>query len=119
MHTARFAHSRLAAYQVIREALVRGDAIAKGLPRGYAKLSDQLRRALLGAFLQFAEGASREGADRRARLRCARAEAGEAAAALDAVHALGLAPHAEPEAVVALLDRFSAMATGLGRLAGP
>ena len=50
MHTARFAHSRLAAYHVILEALVRGDAVARALPRGYAKLADQLRRALLGAF---------------------------------------------------------------------
>lgn len=116
MHSARFAHSRLAAYQVVREALVRGDRLAKRLPRGYGKLGDQLRRALLGAFLQFVEGACREGADRRARLRCARAEAGEAAAALDAVRALGLAPAGEPEAIVALLDRFAAMATGLGQL---
>lgn len=116
MQVARFAHSRLAAYQVVREALVRGDKVAKKLPRGYAKLGDQLRRALLGAFLQFVEGACREGADRRARLRSARAEAGDAAAALDAVLALGLAPSGEPEAIVALLDRFSAMATGLGQL---
>lgn len=116
MQVARFAHSRLEAYPVIREALVRGDRVAHGLPRGYAKLGDQLRRALLGAFLQFVEGACREGADRRARLRCARAEASEAAAALDAVCVLGLAPAGELEAIVALLDRFSALATGLGRL---
>ena len=98
MQSARFAHSRLLAYQVILEALVRGDAIARALPRGYAKLADQMRRALLGAFLQFVEGASREGADRKSRLRCARAEAGE------------------PEHIVALLDRFVAMVTGLGQL---
>lgn len=36
MQVARFAHGRLAAYQVVLEALVRGDAIAKALPRGYA-----------------------------------------------------------------------------------
>lgn len=118
MHTARFAHSRLVAYQVILDPLVRGDAVARALPRGYAKLTDQLRRALLGAFLQFAEGAAREGADRKARLRCARAEAGEAAAALDAARALQLAPAGEPEHIIALLDRFAAMATGLGQL-GP
>jgi four helix bundle protein len=116
MQVARFAHSRLAAYQVVKEALVRGDALARRLPRGYAKLADQLRRALLGAFLQFVEGASREGADRRARLRCARAEAGEAAAALEAAHALGLAPAEESGQIIALLDRFAAMATGLGQL---
>lgn len=72
MYNARFAHDRLDAYPVIREALVRGDAIARGLPRGYAKLADQLRRELLGAFLQFVEGAARDGDDRKARLRSAR-----------------------------------------------
>ena len=41
MHTARCSHSRLAAYHVILEALVRGDAVARELPRGYAKLADQ------------------------------------------------------------------------------
>ncbi len=46
---------------------------------GYGKLSEQLRRALLGAYLQFTEGAARDGADRNSRLRCARAEAGESA----------------------------------------
>ena len=116
MQVARFAHSLLAAHQVVMEALVRGDALARRLPRGCAKLADQLRRALLRAFLQFLEGACREGADRRARLRCARAEAGEAAAALEAAHAPGLAPAGEPEALVALRDRFSAMVTGLGQL---
>jgi hypothetical protein len=39
MHAPRFAHSRLAAYQVVKEALVRGDALARRLPRGYAKLA--------------------------------------------------------------------------------
>ena len=48
MQTARFAHHSLRAYPVILEALVRGDAVAKKVPRGYAKLADQLRRALLG-----------------------------------------------------------------------
>jgi four helix bundle protein len=116
MQTARFAHHSLRAYPIVLEALVRGDAVAKRVPRGYAKLADQLRRALLGAFLQFVEGAGREGDDRRARLRCARAEAGEAAAALEGGRALGLAPPGEPEHVIALLDDFSAMVTGLGQL---
>jgi hypothetical protein len=46
----------------------------------------------------------------------ARAEAGEAAAALEAAHALGLAPPEESGQIIALLDRFSAMTTGLGQL---
>ena len=116
MYPARFAHHSLDAFGVIREALRLGDAIARELPRGYAKLSDQLRRALLGAYLQFSEAAAREGADRNSRLRRARAEAGESAAALEAVVVLGLAPAARVEPVVVLLDRFCAMVTRLGGL---
>src|SRR4051794_22081705 len=112
---ARFAHDRLDAYRVAKEALVIGDAIARELPRGYGTISDQLRRALMSAFLGVAEAASRSGADRLARFRCARGEASEAAAALDAVLVLGLAPAAEVEAVVALLARLYAMLTRLAK----
>jgi four helix bundle protein len=111
----RFSHERLDAYQVAREALALGEPIARDLPRGYAILGDQLRRALLSAFLGVAEAAARSGADRLARFRCARGEASEAAAALDAVVLLGLAPAARVEPVVALLGRLHAMLTRLCR----
>jgi hypothetical protein len=48
-------------------------------------------------------------------LKCARGEASEAAAALDAVVLLGLAPAARVEPVVALLARLHAMLTRLCR----
>jgi four helix bundle protein len=115
MHTAQFAHSRLEAFRVAKEALVRGDAIAKSLPRGYGPLADQLRRALLGAYLQTCEAAARTGADRGARFRCARAEAGESAACIEAAQALSLVHQDEATDVIVLLDRLSAMLT---RLAG-
>jgi len=51
----KFDHHRLDAFHVARDALRLGDAIARRLPRGYAALSDQLRRALLAAFLGIAE----------------------------------------------------------------
>lgn len=76
----RFPHHQLDAYGVALEALCAADVIAKRLPRGYGPLCDQLRRASQSAFLQLAEGAARSGADRAQRLRCARAEACEAAA---------------------------------------
>jgi hypothetical protein len=50
-----------------------------------------------------------------ARFRCARGEAAEAAAALEAVQLLHLAPKHETDDVLALLDRLCAMLT---RLAG-
>ena len=111
----RFAHDRLDAYHVAREALAAGEAIARALPRGYGTLADQLRRALLSAFLGVAEAASRSGADRLARFRCARGEASEAAAALDAVKMLGLAAAEEVDPVVALLGRLYAMLTVLAK----
>lgn len=111
----RFDYQRLDAYAVAKEALLRGDRLARRFPRGYSKLADQLRRALLSAHLGVAEAASRDGADRRARFRCARGEASEAAAALEAVQLLGLAPATEVEAIIGLLGRLCAMLT---RLAG-
>jgi four helix bundle protein len=111
----RFAHDRLDAYAVAREALVLGEAIARDLPRGHASLADQLRRALMSAFLGIAEAASRSGADRLARFRCARGEASEAAAALDAVQMLALAPADRVRPVVELLGRLYAMLTRLAK----
>jgi four helix bundle protein len=105
----------LDAYAVAKEALVAGDCLARQLPRGYAKLADQLRRALLSAHLGVAEAASRTGADRRSRFRCARGEASEAAAALEAILALRLAPAERVEPILHLLARLCAMLT---RLAG-
>ena len=110
-----FDHERLDAFHVALEALVLGDAIGRGLPRGYGTLGDQLRRALSGAYLQTSEGAARSGADRTNRFRVARAEAGEAAAALTAVVRLGLVDAAKAETVMQLLGRLAAM---LGKLGG-
>jgi four helix bundle protein len=113
-----FDHHRLHAYDVALEALVRGAAIVKSLPRGYGSLADQLRRALQGAFLQTTEAAARTGADRNARFRSARAEAGEAAGALEAIARLKLADPAAVQEVLALLWRLCGMLTrlaGLGR----
>ena len=111
----RFDHHSLDAFSVAREALVLGDAITRRIPRGYASLADQFRRALLSTFLGTAEDSSRSGSDRLARFRCARGEASEAAAALEAIQLLRLAPQSDVEQVVGLLDRLCAMLT---RLAG-
>ncbi|UCH26427.1 MAG: four helix bundle protein [Trueperaceae bacterium] len=111
-----FDHERLEAFQVARQALARGDHIARGLPRGFGSLKDQLRRALLSAYLGVAEAANRTGKDRLARFRWARAEAAEAAAALDAILILKLATAGEIHEVIHLLARLAAMLTKLGRL---
>ena len=111
---ARFAHSRLDAFHVAKGALVAGDALVRKLPRGYGPLGDQLRRALLGAYLQLSEAAARDGNDRRQRFRCARAECNEAPAAVEAAAALGLVTQAEASALLGNLDRLAAMLTKLG-----
>ncbi len=114
----RFAYDRLDVYLVAREALARGEVIARSLPRGHGTLADQLRRALLSTLLGIAEAASRSGADRAARFRCARGEASEAAAALDAVLLLGLALPEQVDPVVVLLGRVHAMLTRLAARPG-
>jgi four helix bundle protein len=114
--TGPFDHERLDAFQVARQALARGEHVARGIPRGFGSLKDQLRRALLSAYLGVAEAANRTGKDRQARFRCARAEAAEAAAALDAVVILELAPASEVCEVIHLLARLTAMLTKLARL---
>ena len=115
---AVFAHTSLDAHRIALEALTRGEAIARRLPRGYGPLRDQLSRALQSAYLQTGEGAAKSGAERRVRLSSARAEAGEAAAALEAVVALGLGSRGEAHAVIVLLSRLCATLTGLCKKAG-
>jgi four helix bundle protein len=111
-----FDYHRLDAFKVARETLRLGDALARRLPRGYATLQDQLRRALLSAYLGIAEASSGQGADRLCRFRCARGEACEAAAALEGVLVLNLAPEAEILTLLALLDRLCAMLTRLAHM---
>jgi len=108
-----FDHHRLDAWRVALEALIEGDAICKILPRGHGKLRDQLQRSLQGAFTLTSEAAARTGADRACRFRWARAEAGEAAAILEAVARMGLCDSERCQRVIALLWRQSAMLTRL------
>jgi four helix bundle protein len=110
-----FQHHRLDAYAVALEALKGAEAIAKGLPRGYSTMADQLRRATQSAFLQLAEGVARSGGERAMRLRGARAEASEAAAAVEGLLVIGVADVDEAEHVIGLLGRLCAM---LARLEG-
>jgi four helix bundle protein len=100
---------------VAREALQLGEAISQQLPKGYGKLKDQLRRALLSSYLNIAEASSRTGKDRQARFRCSRGEASEAAAAVEAIALLSLAPVEQTAALTTLLGRLCAMLTRLAQ----
>ena len=110
-----FHHQQLDVGRVSLEALVKGDCLVKQLPRGYACLADQLRRALASAYLNTAEAISRRGKDRAMRLRVAKAEANEAAAAVDALKALGLVTVADAEQLPDLVGRVCQMLSGLER----
>jgi four helix bundle protein len=110
-----FDYERLDAFHVAKEALRIGDPLFRSLPRGYAQLSDQGRRALLSGYLNIAEASSRDGADRRARFRTARGESSEAAAATDAVLMLELADLETALKLRHLLARLCAMLTRLMR----
>jgi hypothetical protein len=104
-----FDHERLEAYAVARDALVHGESVARSLPAEHGSLAHELRRALLGAQLGVAAGASRGGQDRAERFHVARAEAARAAAALDAARALGLVADADLGPTLTLVGRVSAM----------
>ena len=112
----QFDHHRLDAWHVALEAMVRGYAITNKLPRGYGKLKDQLERALTGAFTQTSEAAAKIGADRLARFRIARGEAGEAAAIVEGLVALKVADEAEADKELELLWRLCAMLTRLAKI---
>lgn len=114
---APFAHQRLRAWDVALEALARCDAAARKLARGYGPLADQLRRASQSACLQIAEGAAKAGAERAQRFRGARAEASEAAAALEAAAVLGLLPGEQVAQAMNELGKLCAMLVKLERAA--
>jgi len=109
----RFAHERLDAYHVALE-LYRGvETLARGFPRGFAGLKDQLRRAAAATVLNIAEGANRiHPRDKAARFIVAKGEVGECAAALAMAVVAGLRPRDD---LRRLADRVAAMLTGLIR----
>lgn len=108
-----FDYERLDAASIARQALTQGEAIARGLPADRAYLAEQLRRALLDAYLGVAETASQTGPPRVVRARTTRASASAAAAALDAIQFLGLIPADDLLPTIQLLGRLCAMLTRL------
>jgi four helix bundle protein len=117
-HTAtnRFAHGRLDAYHVALE-LYRGvEGLAADLPRGYADLKDQVRRAAAATVRHVAEGANRiHPRDKAARFMVARGEVGEVDAVLEMAAIAGLGGSARVARLRRLADRVGAMLFGLIR----
>ena len=111
-----FPHRKLDVCRVAREAMVVADRMARGLPRGYATLADQLRRSSQSAYLQSVEGAARSGAEQLLRFRGARAEACEAAGVVEGLLDLKVVDPAKAEELIGLLGRVAAMLTKMSGL---
>jgi len=112
MHNHRLPHHKLLAYDVAIKLLegVRAARIRD------CHLRDQAMRAAKSACLNAAEGAGRVSRADKARVfAIARAEAGEAAAAVEIAVAAGDAEAGVLEDVLGHADRFIAMMSGLIR----
>ncbi len=96
MNRPTFAFHSLHVYRVAREFAIKAGDIADHLPRGRAKLADQLRRAADSTLLNIGEGAARRSPrDKAHRYTIAQAECTECAAALELIELRRLAsPHA-------------------------
>ena len=109
-------HERLDVYQRSIEFLAIAFAVAERVPRGYASLADQLRRAATSIPLNIAEGSAKpDGPDRRRYHAIARGSAMECAAIFDVARLLGDSPTAALAEGKALLVRVVEMLSRMSR----
>src|SRR5207247_2001210 len=90
--------------------------LAEKMPRGYAALGDQLRRAALSVPLNIAEGNGRLSGHATQHYTIARGSALECAAIVDACEVLGFASPAELASLRELLWRIVSMLTKMSRM---
>ncbi|AKF04659.1 four helix bundle protein [Sandaracinus amylolyticus] len=103
-------------YRVAIEFLALAADVSTAVPRGYASLADQLRRAATSSPLNIAEAAGRASYRDAARhFTIARGSAMECAAVLDALKVLGAIDDGDYERGLDLLTRQVAMLTKLCR----
>ena len=87
-----FAFHRLDVHRIAERFAIEAGDIADRLPRGRAKLADQLRRASESTLLNISEGAAKHGPrDKAHRYGIAQAECTESAAALELIELRRLA----------------------------
>ena len=107
---------RLDVYRCAVEVLALAIALTSRLPKGYAALADQLRRAALSGPLNIAEAAGRAShADAARHYAIARGSAMECAAIVDALQLLSVTTPEEHRKATDLLARMVAMLTKLCR----
>jgi four helix bundle protein len=109
-------HERLDAYKCAIQFLGIAFALSDRMPRGYASLADQLRRAAMSIPLNIAEGSGKpDGPDRRRFHAIARGSAMECAAIFDAVALLVEGPELRLAEGKELLVRVVKMLSRLSR----
>ena len=109
-------YERRDVYQRSIEFLALAFAVAERVPRGYASLADQLRRAAMSIPLNIAEGSAKpDGPDRRRYHAIARGSAMECAAIFDVARLLGESPTAALAEGKALLIRVVEMLSRMAR----
>jgi len=106
-------YEKLDVYQLSIQLTAKAVAISDGLPKGYAALSDQLRRAAMSVPLNIAEGVGKTSPQDRARFHgIARGSAMECGAILDVIRILDGAPDPLDQAkalVVRIVEMLSKM----------
>jgi four helix bundle protein len=111
----RLHHENLEVYNRAKEFLAFSIELVRRFPKGYADLSDQLRRASISIGLNIAEGAGKASrADAARYYYSARGSALECGAILDACGLLGLATQNEIDQGKARLVSLASMLTRLG-----
>jgi four helix bundle protein len=109
-------YQRLDVYQCAVRLLVYCARLSHETPKGYASLSDQLRRAALSVPLNIAEGSGRPTTTDGARFYgIARGSAMECGAILDALGAIGCRDEATRETALGLVVRIVEMLTKMCR----
>ena len=113
---AMLGYQRLDVYQCATQLLADCARLSHEVPKGYASLADQLRRAALSVPLNIAEGAGRPKALDAARFYgIARGSAMECGAILDALAAIGGANEERLQTAHLLIVRVVEMLTKLCR----
>lgn len=110
-----FGFQKLDVYRCSIEFLGMAAPLSENIPKGYASLGDQLRRASASIPLNIAEGTGKFDKDARRFYAIARGSALECAATLDVFKSLGMVSSDAYEKAQTLLDRIVAMLTKMIR----
>ena len=110
-----FGFQKLDVYRCAIDFLALATPLSETVPKGYAPLGDQLRRASASIPLNIAEGTGKFDKDARRFYAIARGSALECAAIVDVLKTLGFVGEDRYDKAQALLDRIVAMLTRMIR----